>query len=76
MAPEPSCLACGSTTETIEIRPEGTVLGRTKRAEGRWVALVELEGAARVLAIGEERPPVSGTVQLEQDEEGFRMAPS
>lgn len=63
---EDRCLACRAQTQATELPSEGTVLTYAL-AEETWVALVELEGEARVLARVDEEPSIGGTVRLEDD---------
>lgn len=61
--PEARCLSCRKPTEAIELPAEGRVLTYTDQ-EG-WIALVELEGQARVLARFDEEPFIGVTVAIE-----------
>lgn len=67
--PEPSCRACAADTETTELAPEGKILATTDRPDGRWVALVELEGGARLLAASPTELAPGEAVRLEREDE-------
>lgn len=61
--PEPRCLGCGAETAAELVDPEGRVLACTSVASG-WVALLELEGGARLLARLDERPRIGAGVTV------------
>lgn len=70
--PETRCLSCRTSTEGTRLEPQGRVLTYTDQ-EG-WIALVELEGQARVLARADEEPSIGEEVRLEQaPEAGYRV---
>lgn len=66
--PEPRCRDCGAETQAVELAAEGEVLART-RTEAGWVALVELESGARVLASLDAEPALGALVEVPGDRE-------
>lgn len=72
--PEEVCLACGKDPQAATVGPEGTVLARTV-VDGREVALVELEGGARVLATT-GGADVRERVRVKAGSQGFAARPA
>lgn len=70
--PETRCLACRTRTVETELPAEGAVLTFVPVDE-HWVALVELEGGARVLARAEAEPAIDERVSLRQAGDGYRL---
>lgn len=71
--PEPTCRACSGQTDPRHLPAHGDVLTKTRIGQ-HWVALVELEGGARLLAEAEEEPTIGQGYALAEDPEaGYRL---
>jgi len=73
--PEAACIACGAATREHAVEQRGRALAVTRLADARTVVLVELEGAARLMALSDVGLGVGATGTVRADGRLPRFSP-